>query len=77
MNLISTVIKDCTTLKNGNDYDVGRILWIIGVLVFFGMSIFALWKHGTFDPMNWGAGFGGILAGGGAGLKFKSSTEPE
>jgi hypothetical protein len=74
---IQALIKDCLTGKDGESYDVGRLLWILGVLAFIGLSIYSLCNKGTFDPMNWGTGYGAILGGGGAGIGMKSKTEPD
>ena len=56
---------------------MGRLLWILGVFAFIGLSVYALYRGGTFDPLNWGTGYGAILGGGGAGIGLKSKTEPE
>lgn len=77
MTLLSALIKDCATGKDGVSYDVGRILWIVGVLSFIGLSVVSIIKSGTFDAMNWGTGYGSLLVGGGAGVGLKSKTEPE
>lgn len=68
------VIKDCITGIDGESFDVGRVLLASGAIVFLALSIY---NHDKFDPMNFGAGFGGILAGGGAGIGMKSKTEPK
>ena len=77
MHFLTALVNDCLTGKDGESYDVGRILWILGVLAFIALSVASILKTGTFDPMNWGAGYGGLLAGGGAGIGLKSKTEPE
>ncbi len=72
------VIKDITTVANGNDYDLGRISILFGVITFLALSIFALvWKSQFWSPENYGIGLGAILGGGGLGLKLKRETEPE
>lgn len=68
------VIKDCITGIDGESFDVGRVLLASGVIVFLGLSIY---HHEKFDPMDFGAGLGGILVGGGAGIGMKSKTEPK
>jgi hypothetical protein len=77
MGCFQTLVSDCLTGKDGESYDVGRVLWIIGVLAFIGLSIYGLYRGGAFDPLNWGTGYGAILGGGGAGIGMKSKTEPE
>ncbi len=56
--------------------DLGRILWALGTLVFFAMSIHSVWKGQPFDAVAWGTGFCAILGGGGAALWMKKDTEP-
>jgi uncharacterized integral membrane protein len=77
MHLVSRVIKDVLTEKDGVSFDTARILWAVGTLIFFGLTIFTVIKNPTvpFNYMNWGIAFGGILAGGGASVKIKESTE--
>ena len=60
-------ITDCFTEADGKTWDLGRIQWFIGTLVFFGVSLFSYIYHGqTFDPVAWATGFSGtLLAGGG------------
>ncbi len=64
------------TGKDNASLDMGRILWAMGVLVFFALSIHSVWHGNVFDPIAWGSGFGAILASGGAALWMKQSTEP-
>ncbi|OWK42218.1 amino acid ABC transporter substrate-binding protein [Fimbriiglobus ruber] len=71
------LIKDCVTGKDGESYDVGRVLWVVGALSFLGLSIYAAFKSHTFDPLSFGTGYGGILGGGGAGIGMKAKTEPD
>jgi len=75
---VNQIIKDCLTTANGEDFDVGRILLVIVIISFIcysGIDILYL-KH-TFNPMGYGTGAGGLLAGGGAGIGFKAKTEPQ
>ena len=75
VNLIKTVIKHCVTEKDGESYDLARILWAIGTLVFFGCTVYSLHKGQTFDYTSWGVGFGSVLAAGSIGIKVKETTE--
>ncbi|MCE9562112.1 MAG: amino acid ABC transporter substrate-binding protein [Planctomycetes bacterium] len=75
--MMKQFVKDCLTSKDGESYDIGRFLWVLGVFAFIGLSIYALSRGGAFDPLNWGAGYGAILGGGGAGIGMKSKTEPD
>lgn len=58
-------IKDIITDITGNDYDVAKLLWIIGVISFIGYAGFHMWINKNFDPMAYGTGLGAALAGGG------------
>lgn len=63
--------------KDNHTLDLGRVLWALGTLVFFALSVHAIW-HGTpFDPQSWGIGFSTVLAAGGLALWAKKDTEPE
>jgi hypothetical protein len=74
---MNQIFKDCLTGKDGESYDIGRVLWIVGVFTFIGLSFYAVMRSGTFDPLNWGAGYGALLGGGGAGVALKAKTEPD
>ena len=76
MNLIKRVIKDSLTTSNGEDYDVGRILWVLSVLdgiAYAGVDLFIL--KSPFNIVNYGIGIGSLLAAGGAALWAKRDTE--
>ena len=76
MGLFYSILKDTVTEKDGESYDVARILWIMGTLIFFGLTIFVTIKDpSTFNMMNFGVAFAGILAGGGASVAVKAGTE--
>lgn len=68
--------KDLFTGKDNRTYDIGRVLWFQSIQAFMGISIYAIYKGGTFDPVLWGAGLAALLGGGGAAIGLKSTTEP-
>jgi hypothetical protein len=71
------LLKDCLTCKDGESYDMGRVLGAVMVLVFLGISIYVYTvAKQPFDPMNWGTGAGGTVTGIGALLKLKEKSEP-
>ena len=79
MDTIKTFLKHILTGVDNQSYDIGRVLWIIGVIsfIFFaGVSVFYSSNH-TFDYMAYGTGLGLVLAGGGAGIGAKAKTEPQ
>lgn len=66
------------TGRDGISYDIGRVLWALGVVSLVGFEGFAVILHSQqFDSMNFATGFSAILAAGGAALGFKASTEPD
>ncbi|MHB1176053.1 MAG: hypothetical protein ACYCZJ_13120 [Sulfuriferula sp.] len=76
MNAITKILKDSFTIANGNDYDIGRILWALGVLTFCFLAGWAIIKnHQAFDAMSYGGGLAAVLAAGGAALGMKQKTE--
>lgn len=74
---MQSFFKDILTGIDGESFDVGRVLWIMGVVAFVVLSFYAMYRGGAFDPLNWGTGYGAILGGGGAGIGFKAKTEPK
>ena len=65
-------MKDMLTEINGTDFDVSKLLWIVGVLSFVGYGGYHIWLNHVFDPIGYGTGLGAALAGGGAGVAWKS-----
>jgi hypothetical protein len=70
-------IKHLITGIDNNTVDVARVLWIVGVVSFLGLTAFEVNKSGNFDMVNFAIAYSGLLAGGAAGVRIKSSTEPE
>jgi hypothetical protein len=63
--------------KDNRTLDLGRIMWAIGTIVYFVLSVHSVYRGAVFDPIAWGTGFGAVLAAGGAALWMKKDTEPE
>jgi hypothetical protein len=70
------ILRDMFSGKDNYSLDIGRILWAIGVMIFFVISIINTFTDIEFDYITWAAAFGAVLVGGGVGLKLKESTEP-
>ena len=51
-----------------------RIVAVMGVVQYFGLSVAHYVQHGVFDPQSFAFGFGGLLAGIGAALGLKKDT---
>lgn len=64
------------TAKDNQTIDLGRVLWLQGMLLYFVLTLWDLHKNGDFDATNWATGFGIALAAGGAALGLKAMTEP-
>ena len=74
--ILNKILKDALTTSTGEDYDVGRILWVIAVLAgigYAGVDLFIL--HNKFDITQYGVGIGSLLAAGGGALYLKRDTE--
>lgn len=71
------LLKDCFTTADGESFDIGRVLWAQGVIVFLGLAIYSVaWQGRPFDMQAFGIGLGATLAAGGAALGWKAKTEP-
>ncbi len=77
MRRTKCICKHIFTGKDNETYDMGRILWAVGVVIFFGLAIYDVINSNKFDALSYGTGLGGLLTGGGAGIALKSKTEPE
>ncbi|MDE2097917.1 MAG: amino acid ABC transporter substrate-binding protein [Patescibacteria group bacterium] len=69
--------KDIVTLSNGEDYDMGRVLIIVGSLAFLMFEAIAVINSKTFDMQAFGIGYGAVLLSGGGHLWLKRTTEPD
>lgn len=75
---IKGFIKDLLTGIDGQSYDIGRVMWALGVLFYLGetaYSVHAAVGH-PFDYVQFGTGFGLIMGASAGALKWKESTEP-
>lgn len=66
----------CFTGKDNQTFDIGRLLWATGVIVFLVYGGWHVIRNHQFDPLAFGSGLGAALAGGGLGVGFKKDTEP-
>jgi drug/metabolite transporter superfamily protein YnfA len=68
--------RDMFTGVDNYTYDLGRVLWAAGVIWFLWVSTWSVMvDHKDFDMVDAGTGLGLVLAGGGAALWAKKSTE--
>lgn len=77
MNEIKKFIMHMLTGIDGETYAVSRVLWVLGALVFLGLTIFVVIHTGTFNFTEFGLALASILGGGGAGVKLTETTEPK
>jgi hypothetical protein len=73
---MKTLLLHIFSGKDNQTIDVARVLWVLGVLSFIGYAGYHVFGNHLFDPISYGTGLGGALAGGGAGVGLKSKTEP-
>lgn len=52
-----------------------RVIWLLGSLVFLGLTVYDAWQEKKFDPQQFGTGFGVLMGGGGASLYLKDKGE--
>lgn len=68
--------RDLFTGKDNATYDLGRILWAVSTLWYLVVGTIAILSNKqVFDFVDAGTGLGLVLAGGGAALWAKKSTE--
>lgn len=77
MQELKRQIRHAFTGKDNHTLDIGRVIWAMGALVFFGLSIYSVIKLHVFDAIAYGTAFGAIMAGGGIGIGLKGKTEPD
>ncbi len=84
--LLRSFFKDILTGKDGDSYDLGRVLGALGFLgymifgtVQMGMAVHQLWFHDIyveFPFLEFSTGFAAIAAGAGGMIWMKKDTEP-
>lgn len=75
-SVVEKFFRDVTTEKDGESFDVKRILWIVGVfsyLLFSGYGVIA--NKMEFDMEHFGAGLALVLAAGGLNQMIGSKSE--
>jgi hypothetical protein len=69
-------VRDLFTGVDGTSFDLGRVLLAAGCVIMLAGGVGSIVK-GALDFVAFGAGFGGLLTGGGALLMLKRNTEPQ
>lgn len=75
MTLISEVIKNITTEKDGTTWCPARVLWVIGTMAYLILAGYQVWHTKQFDYLAFGSGFAAIQAAGAAAVRIKIQTE--
>ena len=57
--------------------DIARVLALLGVVTYLGLSTWHAIKDHTFDPEAYGIGLGTVLTAAGAFIGIKGHTEPK
>lgn len=73
---MSKFLRDLFTGRDNKTWDLGRVMWALGVLAYFSQTLYSIYKDMPIDHMNWATGFGAIMAAGGAMLLMKKGDEP-
>ncbi len=70
-------LKSMLTGVDNETHDFGRYIGVLSILVALGLQVYVVvFKGQSFDLQNYGIGIGALVAGLGAMLKLKESTEP-
>lgn len=72
---MSSFLKSLLTLADNESYDIGRLLWLIGVLAFVICAFADVWFKKSFDYLNYAGAFAGIMTAGASALRIKLKTE--
>ncbi len=74
---MNKLLNDIFTGKDCHTFDIGRILWAFGCGNFFALSIMHVIVNHDFNPLEYAAALGTLLAAGAGSLALKSKTEPD
>jgi hypothetical protein len=68
--------RDLMTGIDGTTYDLARVMGGIGAIPLIVGGFVAIWRN-SFDPTQYGTGFGLVMTALGAALVLKRQTEPQ
>lgn len=78
MRILAHILKDCLTVKNGNDFCAAKTGAFLSLLIYFPMSWYMLYKEPVhFSLSEFALGVATIIGAGMLGAKVKESTEQE
>ena len=73
-------VSDCLTGKDNLTYDVGRVIGVLGALMyvlFWVVQVVVTWRFTPGDADAYGRGLGMVLLAMAGALALKAHTEPE
>lgn len=70
-------LKDLVTGTSNLDYELSRVLWLAGGVTYLAYGGFHLFANGAWSPLEFGGGFGALMAGGGFGTAAKDRAKNE
>lgn len=72
---IGRIFRHFFTGKDNQSFELGRALWALGTIAMVAYQGVAIWYKGQpFSPIEFGTGFGAILAAGGVGIAAKDAA---
>lgn len=74
---MSKLVKDILTGYDNNTYDSARVLCVLSLIIYFGLSISSYLVHMIFEPIGFASGIATIVVGFGVHIYFKQDTEPK
>ena len=73
---MKTIVKQLLTGKDNENYDLGRISWVLCVFAAIGIAIYNLIHNITFTLEDFGRSIAAIVGVHGAAIWAKRDTEP-
>jgi hypothetical protein len=77
MPTFKEILLHTFTGRDNSTIDIGRIIWMLGALSFLGCAFYSIYKGQTWNAVEFGTGFGAVLAAGGVAIRIKADTEPD
>lgn len=77
MNMRS-MFSDIITNTAGDATDIAKIMGLLGFLTYLSLEIFSVvWRHQTFNGVDFGAGMAGVVAATGAALRLNPENKQQ
>lgn len=72
---MGSILRSLLTLADNESYDIGRLLWAVGLVVFVICALLDVYFKKSFDYINYGLTFSAIMGAGAGSLRLKLPTE--